>query len=405
MAQTRPKLRIGLAGLGAATPNALPEIANHPDYRITAAADIRPEALARFAAEVGGETFSSVEALCHSPNVDVVHILTPNHLHAEHAIAAANAGKQVICDKPMAISLAECDAMIAAAERHGVRLLVGHTQSLDAPIRRMAEIAGGGELGALLMVNTWFFSDWLYRPRAEYELDTAKGEGLVMRQGPVQVDIARMIGGGLAKSVRAIASTVDPKRPIDGSYSAFLEFENGAAGTLVYNALGHFDSSELTFGIGLQGKPADAETHARSHANIARFGSPHDEWDYKESTRYGGSAATRPLTGPPSNPHHAFFGITVASCERGDVRQSPDGLFLYDANGRREVAIPEPAKRYTTTELDLMYDAWSHDRPLALHDGHWGRATVEVCLGILESSRSGQPVALSRQTAYPHNPA
>src|SRR6266568_4379156 len=155
MARSRPQLRIGLAGLGAATPNALPEMANHPDYRITAAADIRPEALARFASEIGGETYDSVEAMCHSPNVDVVHILTPNHLHAEHAVAAANAGKQVICDKPMAISLAECEAVIQAAERNGVRVLIGHSQSLDAPIRRMAEITNGGELGAVTMVHTW----------------------------------------------------------------------------------------------------------------------------------------------------------------------------------------------------------------------------------------------------------
>ncbi|HVA23896.1 MAG TPA: Gfo/Idh/MocA family oxidoreductase [Chloroflexota bacterium] len=400
MAQSRPHLRIGLAGLGAATPNALPEIANHPDYRITAGADLRPEALARFATEVGGETYESVEAMCHSPNVDVIHILTPNHLHAQHAIAAANAGKQVICDKPMAISLAECDAMIAAAELNGVRLLIGHTQSLDPPIRRMAEIVASGELGAVTMVNTWFFSDWLYRPRSGYELDVTKGEGLVMRQGPVQVDIARMLGGGLVKSVRAIASSVDPKRPIDGSYSAFLEFETSAAATLVYNALGHFDSSELTFGIGLQGNPADPATHVRSHRHIADFGSAEQEQAYKDSTRYGGSRAQRPLTGPPSNPNHAFFGLTIASCERGDVRQSPDGLFVYDRNGPREIAIPAPAKRYTTTELDLMYDAWWRDRPLASHDGRWGKATVEVCLGMLESSRAGQAVAMQHQTAY-----
>src|SRR5579862_2022810 len=206
MAVSKPKLRIGLAGLGAATPNALPEIANHPNYQITAAADPRPEARQRFASEVGGETYESVEAMCESANVDVVHILTPNRLHAQHAIVAANAGKQVICDKPMAISLAECDAMIAAAERKGVRLLIGHSQSLDPPIRRMAEIVARGELGAPIMVNTWFASDWLYRPRDAYELDSSQGEGLIMRQGPVQVDIVRMLAGGLVKSVRAVAS-------------------------------------------------------------------------------------------------------------------------------------------------------------------------------------------------------
>ena len=399
MAQQR-QLRLGLVGLGAATPNALPELSNHPNYRITAAADVRPEALARFASEIGGETFDSVEALCASPNVDVVHILTPSHLHAQHAIAAANAGKQVICDKPMAISLAECDAMIAAAERNGVRLLIGHSQSLDPPIREMAALVAGGELGPLTMVNSWFFSDWLYRPRADYELDPSLGEGLIMRQGAVQVDTARMIGGGRVRAVRAIASAPDPARPIDGSYSAFLEFENGAAGTLVYNALGYFDSAELTFGIGLQGQPADPATHARSHSSVASFGSPAEEQAYKESTRYGSPRAREGLTRPPSNPHHAFFGLTVASCERGDVRQSPDGLFVYDAAGRRELPIANPPRRYTTVELDLMYDAWLHDRPVASHDGAWGKATVEVCLAMLESSHTAAPVRLGFQTAY-----
>jgi phthalate 4,5-cis-dihydrodiol dehydrogenase len=393
MAQSRRKLRMGLAGLGAATPNALPEIANHPDYVISAGADIRPEALARFTSEVGGETFDSVEAMCASPNVDVVHILTPNHLHARHAIAAAEAGKQVICDKPMAISLEECDAMLAAAERNGVRLLVGHSQSLDPPIVRMAAMTGSGELGGVAMVNTWFFSDWLYRPRDAYELDPAMGEGLIMRQGPVQVDIARMLAGGRVRSVRALAHTLDAARPIEGCFSAFLEFENGAAATLVYSALGHLDSSELTFGIGLQGQPS-------AGFHLPSFPSLEEERAYKESTRYGGSRALRPLVGPPSNPHHAFFGLTIASCARGDVRQSPDGLFVYDEHGRREIAIPEPAKRYTTVELDLMYDAWLHDRPLAAHDGAWGRATVEVCLGLLESSRTGLPAIMRHQTAY-----
>ncbi len=389
----RPRLRIGLAGLGAATPNALPEIASHPDYQITAAADVRPEALARFASEIGGETYDSVEALCNSPNVDVVHVLTPNHLHAQHAIAAAEAGKQVICDKPLAISLEQCDAVIDAAERNGVRVLVGHSQSLDAPIRRMAGITNGGELGRVTMVHTAFYSDWYYRPRAGYELDPRMGEWLTMRQGPVQVDIARMLAGGRASSVRAVITSLDPERPIDGSYVAFLAFDNGAAATLVYNAYGHLDSSELTFGINLSGFPAGPKP-------VSRFASLDEEQAYKDSTRYGGSRMTRDLQGPPRNPHHAFFGLTIASCELGDVRQSVEGLYVYERGARREIAIEEPAKRYTTAELDLMYEAVINDRPLATHDARWGKATVEVCLGILESSRSGETVPMRYQTDY-----
>src|SRR5207244_3377884 len=138
-----------------------------------------------------------------------------------------------------------------------------------------------------------------------------------------------------------------------------------------YSAYAHFDSSELTFGISLSGSPADSGTYARSRQNIASFASPEDEWAYKDSTRYGGSGMNRDLLGPPSNPHHAFFGLTIASCERGDIRQSADGLLVYGDDGRREVPILDAGKRYTTGELDLMYDAWWNDRPLAMHDGLW----------------------------------
>src|SRR3954453_19591318 len=132
-----PILRVGMAGLGTSVPNALPELAAHPGIKITAGAGLRQESLDKFASEFGGETYSSVEAMCESPNVDAVYILTPNKLHAEHAIIAANHGKQVFCDKPMALSLDDCDRMIEAADRNGVRLVTGHSQAMDAPVRAM----------------------------------------------------------------------------------------------------------------------------------------------------------------------------------------------------------------------------------------------------------------------------
>src|SRR5436305_15160290 len=134
-----PILRVGIAGLGVASTNALLELAAHPRVRITAAADVRAAARDAFARQFQAETYDSVEALCASPHVDAVYVLTPNRWHAAHAIAAAEHGKQVIADKPMALTLADCDAMIAAAERNGVRLLIGHSQGLDGPIVKMAE--------------------------------------------------------------------------------------------------------------------------------------------------------------------------------------------------------------------------------------------------------------------------
>jgi phthalate 4,5-cis-dihydrodiol dehydrogenase len=398
-----PVLRVGVVGLGVAGGLVLPEIAAHPGVRITAGADPRPPAREAFASQFQAETYTDIESLCASPNVDLVYIFTPNRLHAQHAVIAAERGKQVILDKPLGLSLAEADQAIAAAQRNGVRLLVGHTQSLDAPIRAMADLVGRGELGRLLMVNTWFFSDWLYRPRSLDELNPEQGEGLVMRQGPVQVDIVRMIGGGRVRSVRASATAIDPKRPINGSYVAFGAFEDGAAATLVYSGHAYFDSTELTFGVGLQGYPVAPEAHRRSRAQIQGFPDLAAEDAYKDSTRYGGSR--RGGQPDPSARRHAFFGLTIASCEGGDIRQTPTGLVVYGPDGPRQVDVnagPAYGQRYTTAELDLMLDAWTRDAPLASHDGVWAKGTLEMCLAILESSKDGREVMLAHQGPLRH---
>src|SRR5919197_728231 len=130
-------LRFGIAGLGVGASNALGEPAalrGHPNVKLVAAADPRPAARERFAQEFGGETFADVEEMCAKADIDAVYILTPSRLHAAHAILAAEHGKQIILDKPMGLSLEECDAVLAAVERAGVRLLVGHSQNLDSGI-------------------------------------------------------------------------------------------------------------------------------------------------------------------------------------------------------------------------------------------------------------------------------
>src|SRR5438105_320829 len=148
-------LRVGLIGVGVGASQLLPAFTSSPHIQFVAAADVREEALQRIASEFGVRTFGSVEALCDSPEVEAVWVATPNHLHAQHVIAAAERGKHVIVSKPMAVSLAEAAAMNAAADRYGIKLLAGHTQSLAPTIRRMAEMIRAGELGKLGMVHTW----------------------------------------------------------------------------------------------------------------------------------------------------------------------------------------------------------------------------------------------------------
>jgi phthalate 4,5-cis-dihydrodiol dehydrogenase len=206
--ETSPILRVAIAGLGAAGCMMIPALLKYPSIKITAAADTDPAPLEKFREDFQAQTFQSVEALCQSPNVDAIYIATPTQYHTEHALLALEHHKHVVLEKPMALSLADADAMIAAAERSGVQLVVGHSHSFEPPIRRIRELVRSGELGRLRMLHNWYFTDWLYRPRNAEELDTRLGGGVTFRQGSHQFDLLRLIGGGLVRSVRAMTGVL-----------------------------------------------------------------------------------------------------------------------------------------------------------------------------------------------------
>ena len=167
---------------------------------------------------------------------------------------AAAGGKHVLVEKPMAITLDECRRMIDAVERANVRLIVGHSHSFDAPILRAREIIAGGTLGAVRMINAQYYTDFMYRPRRPEELVTAQGGGAVFNQAAHQVDIVRLLGGGLVRSVRAQTGAWDPARPTEGAYAALLVFDDGSYASLAYSGYGHFDGDELCGGVGELGR-------------------------------------------------------------------------------------------------------------------------------------------------------
>jgi phthalate 4,5-cis-dihydrodiol dehydrogenase len=336
--------------------------------------------------------------MCKAPDIDAIYILTPNAVHAQHAILAAEHGKQVIADKPMALTLDDCDAMIRAADRNGVRLLIGHSQSLDSGILKMVEIVRSGVLGRPIMINSSYYNEWLYRPRSRDELDPSTLEGnLVLRQGAVQLDIVRMLGGGMVRSVRGSTIVADPARRIEGTYAAFLEFEDGALATVAFDSHGHFDSAELTFGIGLYGWPRDRQANLGAHRQAKSFVTQEEEFAFKDATRIGGAHSRLGPDAPATK--HQFFGLTIVSCERGALRQTPNGIIIYGRDGWREERITP--HMYTEVELDLMYQAWANDEPLKYSDGPWGKATTEVCLGLIRSATERREVRMEHQVRSP----
>lgn len=399
-ASKQPILKFGIAGLGRAATSMLPSIINHPYVKIAAGADLRKEAREKFRSEFQAEVYESVEDLCKSANVDALYIATPHQFHAEHVIAAATYRKHAIVEKPMALTVQECETMNAAAEKNGIRLLVGHTHSFDPPILKIREIVRSGELGRLEMIHSWNFTNFLYRPRRPEELDTKLGGGVIFNQVPHQIDIVRWIGGGLARSVRSMTGIWDQNRPTEGSHVTYLEFIDGTAATVVYSGYDHFDTDEFHFWIGEGGQLKEPDRHGQARKALRGVKSPQEEAALKVSTGYGGTRQRRDAFGAEQGErHHPHFGITIASCERGDMRPSADGVFIYDDGGKREVpvplgrAVPDKGK-----VIDEFYDAVVNDRPV-LHHGRWGEATLEVCLAILQSACERREIFLSHQVA------
>ena len=385
-------VRFGIIGVGAAG-SEIQAITRHPHLTIAAAADHDPAALDRFHERFpSAARYLSVEELCASADVDAVFIGTPTPLHTAHTLLAIEGGKHVIVAKPMALSLEDAERTVSAAERAGVFLMVGHTQGYEPVVAKIREIIAGGSLGPLRMINSWYYTDWIYRGRVPEELDTAQGGGVVYRQGAHHFDVLRLIGGSKIRSVRAMTGAWDANRATEGAYVAFLDFEGGAAATAVFNGYDHFHSVELGFPIGEGGQRVTSEEYASARKALAAAGEG-GEADLKRRRRSG---ELRRGSGDPKR-YHSFYGLTIVSCERGEIRQSPDGLIIYDEQERREFTF-EADRTGRDVMVDEMYRAVASGEP-PLHDGRWGLGTLEVCLAVLESGRKRREVFLYHQVA------
>jgi phthalate 4,5-cis-dihydrodiol dehydrogenase len=379
------RIRLGIAGAGNAGSAVLGAIDKVPGIELGAVADKRRAALEALPAKYPGiGLFDNVDEMCRAKDIDAVWIATPSAFHAENTVAAALNGKHVICEKPMALTLEDCHTMIEAAEKNQVTLLL-HSKASDPPVVKMREIVASGRLGRLIQINTWNYKGWLTQARLADEIDNSKGGGVLFRQGPHQVDIVRSIGGGKVKTVSAIAGRWHADFATEGNFTALLEFEDGTPATLVFNGYGYFDMTELTWDLGEGGRKVSNRYKKTERPRAALAA----EQRYAMALR----SETRQRQGERQQP---FYGLTLVSCERGDIRQSPDGLYVYTENGREEIICPPFMDR--GAELKKLYQAVVENQP-AFTDGCWGKASLEVILAIYQSSRERKPITLKYQTA------
>jgi len=393
------RLRLGIVGLGRGFMLMLPTFATDPRVAMTAAADPRPKARRQFQSDFQGRTYDTVEALCDDPDIDAVYIASPHQFHRDHVAAAAARGKHILLEKPMALTIEDGRTMVDACRRSGVHLIIGHSHSFDRPYLRTRELIESGAFGGVRMITALNFTDFLYRPRRPEELRTEQGGGVVFSQAIHQVDVVRLLGGGRARTVRAATGAWDPARPTEGTYSAFLTFEDGTFASLTYSGYAHFDTDEFCGWIGELGQPKDPDSYGAARRALRGVKTADEEAALKNTRAYGAAegnsavAVSAKLKAAPALHNH--FGVVIVSCERADLRPVPSGVLIYASDERRLDALAPPDNPRAEV-IDEFYGAVIHGQP-PIHTGEWGLATLEVCLGILRSAREGREIALEHQ--------
>lgn len=389
---TSDPIRLGVAGLGRAFVLMLPTFRADARLRLTAATAPRAASRDAFRAEFGGTTHADVGALCADPQVEAIYVATPHQMHADHVIAAAEAGKHVLVDKPLAVSLEDGARMVAACDRAGVHLIVGPSHSFDAPVQLARQIIASGKFGSLRMIQTLNYTDFLYRPRRPEELRTDQGGGILFSQAVHQIDIVRLLAGGLGQRVSAMTGAWDPARPSEGAYSALLQFANGVFATMTYSGYAHFDSDIWMGDVSELGHDKDPAAYGMARRTLSGTDVA-SEIVLKTRRTFGG--AESPI--PPE--HHEHFGPVIIACDRADLRLTADGVEINGDTDRSFRAAPRrPAPRATV--VDALWQALRQGRPPA-QTGAWGLASLEVCHAILTSAIKGQMVDLTRQIAAP----
>ena len=383
-------LRLGVAGLGRAFTLMLPTFLADRRVQLVAACDPRPAARAQFTRDFAAPAYTAIEELVRDPAVEAIYVASPHQFHAEHTGAAAAHGKHVLVEKPMALSLAECDAMIGQCRAAGVHLVVGHCHSFDAPYLRAREIIQGGTVGKVRMIHALNYTDFLYRPRRPEELDTAAGGGVVFSQAAHQVDIVRLLAGSAVTRVRATTGAWDPERNTEGAYAALLWFANGAFASLTYSGYGHFDSDEWTGWIGEMGHCKDAADHGAARRLLKQTTNSAEEARLKNEATYGGPSYIAPVAAAGAWYQH--FGPIVISCEEADLRPAPDGVWIHGHERKSLLALPRPEVPRLEVVDELV--AALRDGVSPLHDGVWARSTLEVCLALLRSAGENRDVDL-----------
>lgn len=256
-------LNVGILGCGKiAQVRHIPEYIANRDANIVGFFDADAQRCQEIAARFGGKAYSSAAELFADPAIDAVSVCVANFAHAELAIQALEAGKHVLCEKPMAITLAECESMMAAAVKSGKRLLIGQNQRLAKAHVKARELVAAGEIGRVVTFRTAFGhggpETWSITPgKNTWFFDKKRAAmGAMADLGIHKTDMLRYILGQDIVRTTARLLTLDKRGAddqligVDDNAICIYETSGGAFGTMTasWTYYGQEDNSTVLYG-------------------------------------------------------------------------------------------------------------------------------------------------------------
>jgi len=340
-------IRVGIAGLGGMGTMHARCYAALPNTKIVAGADLQPDRREKLAKSHDVQLFSSYQEMCESAEIDVVDICLPTYLHAEAATAFAQAKRHLLCEKPMALSVAGCDAMIAAAQKAGVQLMIAQVLRFMPDYALVKEIVDSGRFGRVLSVSAarvgggpkWGSGNWFGDPKLS--------GGAILDLHVHDVDFVGCLLG--RPTLVSAAGTFTEHDGIDTSFTTMTGFPGGAVA---------FAETSWT-----RGPKFPFATHLRVDLE-------------------GGSVALSPRS--PT-------GVLVCPADGGAEHPEPAKP---EAGGAVAVGVDVTDLGGYLLEVQYFVNCIEKGETPARVPPESSRQAVQICLAAAQSIRTGQPVTL-----------
>jgi predicted dehydrogenase len=333
-----------------------------PESELIGVCDVDSVRAAAFAKEYGGRPYTDVQTLLGDGRPQALCIATPHPLHAGPAVRAAEAGVHVLVEKPMAASLADCDAMLAAAKRHGVSLGVISQRRFYQPARRMKDAIEAGKIGRPAL-GTFVMYSW--REPSYYQSDPWRGRwdteggGVLVNQSPHLLDLLMwLMDDEVAEVCGYWANLNHPSVEVEDTAVAILRFRQGGLGSIVSS---------------LAQKPG---IYTKVHIHGANGASVGVETD-RGATFIAGVSS---ISEPPLSDLWTIPG-------------EEDRLAAFQAEDRAHFAALDPTCGYHALQIQDFLRSIIEDHP-PLVTGADGRKVVELFQAIYRSQREGRAIGL-----------